>query len=237
MVLKQRQSERTVREQRTPYQALFEHTTDAVFILSLEQAILNINPQAASMLGYEADKLIGKRIIQIIPPEEQKNRQRMFKALLIDHFLAICQCTFRRSDGTKILVEVSVALVNETQSKPLCIQCIVRETTEQKQTEQALRESEIRYCAVVGDQNELICRYRPNGSLSLVNDIYCWYFAKRKEELLGRTFMSLIPNEGHERVKKLILAPNRENLLIAYEYRIINPMGNLPGYNGSFGRC
>ncbi|MFQ5977892.1 MAG: PAS domain S-box protein [Candidatus Heimdallarchaeota archaeon] len=227
MALEQKQLEKALREQEPQYQALFEQTTDAVFILSLDQTILNVNPRAAAMLGYEVDKLIGRPITQIITPKEQRNSQRMFKALMIDHILPVSQCTFRRNDGTRIPVEIGVVLVNDKQNKPLYIQGIVRDITEQKQTEKALRESEARYCAVVEDQTELICRYHPNGILTFVNEAYCRYFGQRKEELLGRTFMSLIPKEDHEKVKKYILALNRKNPIILYEHRVIKPDGKL----------
>jgi PAS domain S-box-containing protein len=227
MVLRQKQLEKALREQGPLFQALFEHTTDAVFILSPAQVILNVNPRATAMLGDDVDKLIGKRITQIIAPEDQQNSQHMLKTPMLDPFLPACRCMFRRSDGSKIPVKIRVALVDDTQCKPLYIQCIVRDIAEEKQAEKALQESEARYYAVVEDQTELICRYRTNGILTFVNDAYCHYFGKNKEELLGRTFMSLIPREDHEKVQKHISTLNRENPIIMYEHKVIKPDGQL----------
>jgi PAS domain-containing protein len=54
-------------------------------------------------------------------------------------------------------------------------------------------EAEQRYRAVVEDQTELICRWLPDGTLTFVNGAYCRYFQKSPEELLGKSFMPLIP--------------------------------------------
>lgn len=55
-----------------------------------------------------------------------------------------------------------------------------------------LRKSEARYRAVVEDQNEVICRYRPDFTLSFVNDAYCRYYGRKREELIGLNYLSLI---------------------------------------------
>lgn len=42
--------------------------------------------------------------------------------------------------------------------------------------------------AIVEDQTEFICRFRPNGKLTFVNDAYCHYMGKSRQELLGNNF-------------------------------------------------
>ena len=47
---------------------------------------------------------------------------------------------------------------------------------------QALRESEARYRAIVEDYHtELICRFKPNGALTFVNEVYCRYFERPRD--------------------------------------------------------
>ena len=59
---------------------------------------------------------------------------------------------------------------------------------------QALRESEARYRAIVEDyQTELICRFKPNGALTFVNEVYCRYFDRPRDELLGMNFLYFVP--------------------------------------------
>jgi PAS domain S-box-containing protein len=57
----------------------------------------------------------------------------------------------------------------------------------------ALRQSEQRYRSVVEHQSDMVCRYLPDTTLTFVNDAYCRFFGKRREELIGRRFIELIP--------------------------------------------
>lgn len=53
------------------------------------------------------------------------------------------------------------------------------------ETERLLRESEQRYRALVETQVELVCRYKPDGTLTYVNHAYCIYYGLSREQLLG----------------------------------------------------
>jgi PAS domain S-box-containing protein len=101
------------------------------------------------------------------------------------------------------------------------------DVTDQKQAEQALKEREARYHSLVEDQTELICRWLPDQTLTFVNEAYCRYFDKRPEELLGHTFVPLIPDEDHEVVRQHLglLSPRNRNDV--YEHRVIRADGQL----------
>jgi PAS domain S-box-containing protein len=49
-------------------------------------------------------------------------------------------------------------------------------------------ESEKRYRGVVEDQTDLICRFRPDGTLVFVNQAYCRFHGRTREQLLGTNF-------------------------------------------------
>jgi PAS domain S-box-containing protein len=70
--------------------------------------------------------------------------------------------------------------------------------TERRLAEEGLRASEERYRTIVEEQTELICRYRPDTTLTFVNEAYCRYFGRTREELIGQSFLSLIPDEARQ---------------------------------------
>jgi PAS domain S-box-containing protein len=70
--------------------------------------------------------------------------------------------------------------------------------TEHKLAEERLRISEARYRTIVEDQTELICRYRPDTTLTFVNEAYCRYFGSTREALIGTSFLLLIPDEARQ---------------------------------------
>ena len=93
--------------------------------------------------------------------------------------------------------------------------------TQRKRAEKALRESEARYRAVVEGQTELICRFLPDGTLSFVNEAYCRYFGKEREELIGSSFMPFIPEQDREFVEEQFTLLSLENPVVTYERRVI----------------
>jgi PAS domain S-box-containing protein len=62
-----------------------------------------------------------------------------------------------------------------------------------------LRKSEERYRAVVESQRELICRFRPDGTILFANDAWARFFDLDPASVVGRRFAPQIP-EGERRV-------------------------------------
>ena len=71
--------------------------------------------------------------------------------------------------------------------------------TEKREFERSLSVSEERYRSVVEYQIELVCHYKPDTTLTFVNNAYCKYFNRTREELIGNSFLGLLP-EGTRRI-------------------------------------
>ncbi|WP_013321811.1 EAL domain-containing protein [Gloeothece verrucosa] len=89
-----------------------------------------------------------------------------------------------------------------------------------QQIEAALRASESRYRGIVEDQSEFICRYRPGGTLTFVNQAYCRYFQKTPAAVLDNTFWDLIYSEDQPQVAQNIASLTPENPMITHEHRV-----------------
>ena len=76
-----------------------------------------------------------------------------------------------------------------------------------RSSQEALRDSEARYRALVENQLDLISRYRPDTTLTFVNDAFCRFYGRTREELVGRSFLLWVAPEFHEGV----LAETRES--------------------------
>ena len=103
----------------------------------------------------------------------------------------------------------------------------VRAESHRDATLKALRESEERYRGVAEDTPVLICRFLPAGEITFVNKTYCEYFARTPEELVGSTFLSLIPQADRETVMANISALTVESPAQPHEHRVITPDGNV----------
>ena len=63
-----------------------------------------------------------------------------------------------------------------------------------------LLESQELFRAITENTQVLICRFKPGYVITHVNESYCKYFGKTSEELIGSSFMSLIPETDREQV-------------------------------------
>lgn len=73
-----------------------------------------------------------------------------------------------------------------------------------KQAEQALRESEKRYRAIVEGQTEMVCRFRPDGTILFVNNAYARARGTTPEILMGSNFWAFVNEEDREGVQAIL---------------------------------
>lgn len=69
------------------------------------------------------------------------------------------------------------------------------ELAERKAAQERLRRSEQQYRNIVEEQNDLICRYRPDGTLTFVNDAFCRFFDRPAEYCIGLSYHELVLDE------------------------------------------
>ncbi len=104
---------------------------------------------------------------------------------------------------------------------------ITLDITKRKLIEDALKKSEACYRHIVEDQTELICRFSVGGVLTFVNDAYCHYFGKKREELIGYSFMPLILEEDRVLVENSLSSLTQEHPVATVEHRVIFPDGEI----------
>lgn len=121
------------------YRALFELNQDAVYLLDTEGHYLAVNQNGAEILGYSPEELIGRSMEINIPPDELGNSRLQLETLLAGETLPIYQRTFMRRDGTEFPVEVTIALVRDSDGEPLHIQSIVRDISERVAADKSLQ--------------------------------------------------------------------------------------------------
>lgn len=96
-----------------------------------------------------------------------------------------------------------------------------------RELEEALRRSEARYRGIVESQTELICCRRPDSTFTFVNNAYCRFFNKSREELIGKIFDPPIYETDIPLVESTVQRLHRGNPMVDFECRMTNGDGGL----------
>ena len=75
---------------------------------------------------------------------------------------------------------------------------------------------------------QLICRYLPDCTLTFVNEAYCRYFGKKREELIGKSLLTLIiPEKEREAAKSQIHQICESPHPLVYQHTVIASGGEI----------
>ena len=84
-----------------------------------------------------------------------------------------------------------------------------------------LEASEQRYRNIVEDQTEFISRFLPDGTHVFVNEAYCRYFNKTRDELIGKKYIPPVPAEDQDLVRKHFASLTKDHPTAIITHRIL----------------
>jgi PAS domain S-box-containing protein len=96
---------------------------------------------------------------------------------------------------------------------------------ELRQAEARARASEELFRAIVGDQSEMIVRWKPDGTRTFVNQAYCRVFGGSFEELVGKSFLPSVAEQEREAVLRKIGALTPGNPVLTDTHESVTPLG------------
>jgi PAS domain S-box-containing protein len=125
---------------------LVEHAPDGIFLADLQGRYTEVNTAGCQMLGYARQQLIGKTIMDLIPPGDVE-RLWASRDQMLQGRTHVAEWTLRRQDGGELPVEVSARILPDGRW-----QGFVRDITERKRVEEVLRrrQAEQTFLAEVG---------------------------------------------------------------------------------------
>jgi len=203
------------------YQAmLLDNVRDAVVVWDMTGRITYWNPAAVALFGWSAEERLGRKVSQIylqtftppitLPRQGNGGNQHVVRR-------------FTNRDGKSVWISSRLSTLSDKEQggRLLGYMDVSHDITRRIEMEQALQESEARYRAIVEDyQTEMICRYKPNGALTFVNEVFCRYFGKERSELLGMNFLYFIPETERPRIIQHLLSFSAHKTAAGLEHQV-----------------
>ncbi len=131
-----------LQESEKKYRILIEQASDGIFIFDHLENIIDVNSMACQMLDFTREEFLRLSMRDLIPADEYDAANSHFSELLAGKAV-ISEKRMLRKDGTLISVEMSTKMLEDGR-----LQTIVRDITDRKRTEEALRKSEARFRAI-----------------------------------------------------------------------------------------
>jgi PAS domain S-box-containing protein len=200
------------------YKSVFENALDGILILDDRGVCLEANPAALALFGIGQEKLVGEPIEKFYL--ESGDFREVWKTFL-DHTHAHGETSLLRGDGEMVFVEFT-AKANYLPGRHVAV---LRNVSERKQAETALRESEERFQRMSANIQEVFWMLDAETKQALyVNEAYESVTGHTRESLRENpvSYQDLIHPEDRVRV----LAKLEETVEIGQfdeEFRIIRP--------------
>ena len=200
-----KQAEAALRENEARLRAITDSAQDAILMMNPEGAISYWNPAAERIFGYPSAEALGQNLHTfLVPPRYHAAHQAALPEFgQTGQGPAVGKMTDlagRRKDGQEIAVQLSLSAV-QIEGRWHAVG-ILRDITERKQAEVALRESESRFRTVIESSSQGIFLAR-DMKFSYLNPAALRLLgATSPEQLIGQPVLARIHPSYHESVEK-----------------------------------
>jgi PAS domain S-box-containing protein len=162
---------------------LFEGSPDAIFVEDFDGKVLDVNPAGCQIHGATKEELVGKTVLDLVPADSRDKVARDF-ALLAEGRLHQIEGLSLAKDGCVVPVEVRANRIEYGGASALLLH--VRDISERKQAEAALRSSEMLFHSVWENSVDGMRLTDEQGNIVAVNDPFCKLLGVSREELEGK---------------------------------------------------
>ena len=218
-----KQMEEALRESEGRFRELFENSPDAVFVEDPEGVVLDINPAACRLHALPREELLGKNVMDLVPPESREEVRAGFPRWFLGE-LTTCEGVCHRSDGTVVKVDITGTPILYRGQKAILLH--VRDITERKRVEEALRVSIEEFRLVLDNSNDAIFwADAATGMIVRCNHKTEELIGRSREELIGMHVEHLHPAgpDYHHIFRQIASVPSTENV----ETEMVDKAGKL----------
>ncbi len=174
--------------------AVLDAASDAVFLLSAEMQVLELNTAAAQRFSKPREELIGRSVWEIFPPDVNQARLPHLQKVF-----ATGQPVVFEDERAGRWLENHIYPILDGAGRVIRLAAYSRDISEQKQTQQALKESEMRLHSISDTIGSLVYAILPDGRISYVNDLAARALGAAPEVIVGQPLSVFFPADDMEK--------------------------------------
>ncbi len=223
-ITERKQTEAALKEREEQYRELFENANDLIFTRDLEGKFTSFNRAGEIITGYTRKEILQMHTKDIIAPDYWKKAQQMSSRIIAGEILPAYELVGLSKQGDRVPFEISMRLIRQN-GKPVGIQGIIRDITERKLAEAALREREEQYRELFENANDIIYTRDLSGkftSLNRAGEILTGY---TRQEFLDLHTSQIIAPDHLEKARLMIARENNDDPSPVYELDILSKQG------------
>ena len=184
-------AEKHLAQMEARYRGLLEAAPDAMVVVNRNGEIVLLNVQAEKQFGYRRDELLGRKVKSIIPEGFAErliaDGTRTAAEALAQQIGTGIELNGRRKDGSEFPIEIMLSPLESAEG--ILVTAAIRDITERKRIEDALRDSEERFRLMAsGIKDYANVMLDPEGFIVSWNEGGERLKGFRAEEIVGQHF-------------------------------------------------
>jgi len=209
-------AERAIRDREAQYRATFDASVDGMAVMSTEGRIVDANPAFLAMFGHDHAQLLAMPPQDLVTKESLATCNQVLSAAAEGRIFQ-GECKARRADGKLFDIELRGVTMHYLGQPHKLI--IVREVTERKRAEAAMRASEEQYRAIFNASEDALLLWDSQLRRVDVNPAYERIYGWGREEVIGHSFehRSLPPGYAERRLDLIRRALAGESCHVEFE--------------------
>lgn len=176
-------TEETLQRTQERFRKVFEEGPMGIALVGLDARIEHVNPRFCEMLGYSEEEIVSLGVPGITHPDDRMSDRELGTRLLQREIPSYAiEKRYVRKGGQAIWVHLTASMMHDVQGQPTTIIGMVKDISERKRAEEALRESEARYRLLTESVPQAVWRTDPEGNVLDCNSHWCEYTGQTREE-------------------------------------------------------
>ena len=204
-ITERKKAESALKESENLFRTILENSHAGIALIDDQTHFKYVNPVFAEITGYSREELVGESFLKVLAPESKdlvtkryRQRQKGNKKIPTRYEFYIL-----RKDGSRRLVELRSAVIDQFQGKKATVAQIL-DVTEQREAEQALKDSEHKYRQLV-DHSLTGIYITQDEVIKYCNNRFAEIFGyQSSDELIGKNIEQIVEAESLPLVRKEI---------------------------------